>query len=69
MRVTGFKFQVSGQPTVQVRGSQLDAAAKAALRRAGRGETVQIFDIEASLTSNTSYMLKKVSPVFVELTN
>jgi gliding motility-associated protein GldM len=69
MRVTGFKFQVSGQPTVQVRGNQLDAAAKAALRRAGRGETVQIFDIEASLTNNTSYMLKKVSPVFVELTN
>ncbi len=69
LRVTGFKFQVSGQPTVQVRGSQLDAAAKAALRRAGRGETVQIFDIEASLTGNTSYMLKKVSPVFVELTN
>ncbi|HSI68812.1 MAG TPA: gliding motility protein GldM [Gillisia sp.] len=69
MNVTGFKFQVSGQPTVQVRGSQLDAAAKAALRRAGRGETVQIFDIEASLSGNTSYMLKKVSPVFVELTN
>lgn len=69
MRVTGFKFQVSGQPTVQVRGNTLDNAAKAALRRAGRGETVQIFDIEASLASNTGYMLKKVSPVFVELTN
>ncbi len=69
LRVTGFKFQISGQPTVLVRGNQLDGAAKAALRRAGRGETVQIFDIEASLTGNTSYMLKKVSPVFVELTN
>lgn len=69
LNVTGFKFQVSGQPTVQVRGSSLDAAAKAALRRAGRGETVQIFDIEASLSGNSGYMLKKVSPVFVELTN
>lgn len=69
LRVTGFSFKVSGQPTVQVRGNTLDAAAKAALRRAGRGETVQIFDIDAQLATNTGYMLKKVSPVFVELTN
>ncbi|QED38030.1 gliding motility protein GldM [Antarcticibacterium arcticum] len=69
LRVTGFSFKVSGQPTVTVRGNTLDAAAKAALRRAGRGETVQIFDIQASLANNSSYMLKKVSPVFVELTN
>jgi gliding motility-associated protein GldM len=69
LRVTGFSFKVAGQPTIQVRGNSLDAAAKAALRRAGRGETVQIFDIQAQLASNTGYMLKKVSPVFVELTN
>ena len=69
LRVTGFSFKVSGQPTVTVRGNTLDAAAKAALRRATRGETVQIFDIQASLANNSGYMLKKVSPVFVELTN
>lgn len=69
LRVTGFSFKVAGQPTINVRGNSLDAAAKAALRRAGRGETVQIFDIQAQLASNTGYMLKKVSPVFVELTN
>lgn len=69
IRVTGFSFKVSGQPTIKVNGNQLDASAKAALRRAGRGETVQIFDIQAQLASNTAYMLKKVSPVFIELTN
>jgi gliding motility-associated protein GldM len=69
LRVTGFKFRVAGQPTVQVRGQQLDDRAKAALRRAGRGESVQIFDVEAQLTGNTGYKLKQVSPVFVELTN
>jgi len=69
LRVTGFSFKVSGQPTIQVRGSSLDASAKAALRRAGRGETVQIFDIDAQLATNSGYKLKKVSPVFVELTN
>ena len=69
LRVTGFKFRVPGQPTVQVRGQQLDAAAKAALRRAGRGETVQIFDVEAQLAGGTNYKLKQVSPVVVELTN
>ncbi len=69
LRVTGFSFKVSGQPTIQVGGNRLDSSAKAALRRAGRGETVQIFDIEAQLATNSGYKLKKVSPVFVELTN
>ncbi len=69
LRVTGFKIKVPGQPTVAVRGQQLDDRAKGALRRAGRGETVQIFDIEAQLSSNTGYKLKQVSPVVVELTN
>lgn len=69
LRVSGFSFKVSGQPTIQVRGSSLDASAKAALRRAGRGETVQIFEIQAQLATNSGYKLKKVSPVFVELTN
>ncbi|NJW53603.1 type IX secretion system motor protein PorM/GldM [Salinimicrobium oceani] len=69
LRVTGFKFKVPGQPTVQVRGQQLDERAKAALRRAGRGEAVQIFDVEAQLANNSGYKLKQVSPVVVELTN
>ncbi|MCF4100124.1 gliding motility protein GldM [Gillisia sp. M10.2A] len=69
LTVTGFSFKVSGQPTVKVNGRRLDASAKAALRRAGRGETVQIYDIEAQLATNSGYKLKKVSPVFVELTN
>ena len=69
LRVSGFSFKVSGQPTIKVNGGRLDAASKAALRRAGRGETVQIFDIQAQLATNSGYKLKKVSPVFVELTN
>lgn len=69
LRVTGFSFKVSGQPTIKVNGGRLDASSKAALRRAGRGETVQIFEIQAQLATNSGYKLKKVSPVFVELTN
>lgn len=69
LNVTGFSFKVAGQPTIKVSGDKLSADAKGALRRAGRGETVQIFDINASLSGNSSYKLKKISPVFVELTN
>ncbi|MCG2418569.1 gliding motility protein GldM [Aequorivita sp. F47161] len=68
LNVTGFSFKVSGQPTVRVNGTKLDAAAKGALRRAGRGETVQIFDINAKV-SGSSVVLKKTSPVIIELTN
>lgn len=69
LKVTGFKFKVEGQPTVSVRGGRLDSKAKAALRKAKRGSSVQIIDIKAQLTTNSSYKLKKISPVIVELTN
>ncbi|WP_293293634.1 gliding motility protein GldM [Allomuricauda sp.] len=69
LAVSQFKFKVPGQPTVVVNGNKLDARAKSALKRAGRGESVQIFDIQAYITNNKSYKLKKVSPVVVELTN
>ncbi|MEP3838552.1 MAG: gliding motility protein GldM [Algibacter sp.] len=68
LRVTGFKFKVPGQPTINVRGNKLDSRAQAALAKAKRGSGVQIFDIEAK-ASGVSVILKKVSPVFVELTN
>lgn len=69
LRVTGFSFKVSGQPTIKVSGDKLSNDAKGALRRARQGETVQIFDINASISGNSGYKLKKISPVFVELTN
>ena len=69
LAVSGFKFKVPGQPTVTVKGDKMDAKAKSALQRAGRGDIVQIFDIEAYITNNKSYKLKKVSPVVVEITN
>lgn len=68
LRVTGFKFKVPGQPTMTVRGSKLDTRAQKALAKAKRGSTVQIFEIEAK-ASGVSVILKKVSPVIIELTN
>ncbi len=69
MKVSGFKFKVPGQPTVSVQGNKLDSRAKSALKRAKRGNVVQIFDINAYITNNRSYKLKKVSPVVIEITN
>ena len=69
LAVSGFKFKVPGQPTVVVNGNKLDNRAKSALQRASRGDAVQIFDIQAYITNNRDYKLKKVSPVVVELTN
>jgi hypothetical protein len=69
LKVSGFKFKVPGQPTVSVNGSKLDSRAISALNRAKRGDAVQIFDVNAYITNNKSYKLKKVSPVVVEITN
>lgn len=69
LAISGFKFKVPGQPTINVKGNKLDSRAQSALRRAKRGEAVQIFDIQAYITNNRTYKLKKVSPVVVEITN
>ncbi|MEX0275640.1 MAG: gliding motility protein GldM [Flavobacteriaceae bacterium] len=69
LAVSGFKVKVPGQPTVAVNGSRMDSRAKGALKRAKRGDAVQIFDIQAYITNNKGYKLKKVSPVVVEITN
>jgi len=69
LAVTGFKIKVPGQPTVRCSGSKLSSQAKSALKKAKRGQAVQIFDINAKLASGGSYKVKKVSPVIVELTN
>ncbi|OAB79771.1 type IX secretion system motor protein PorM/GldM [Cochleicola gelatinilyticus] len=68
LSVTGFSFRVSGQPTVKVNGGRLNAQAKSALKRAKRGETVQIFDINTAL-KGSGVKLKKTAPVVIELTN
>ena len=69
LAISGFKFKVPGQPTVSVKGNKLDTRAKSALKRAKRGDALQIFDIQAYITNNKSYKLKKVSPVIIEITN
>lgn len=69
LQVTGFSFKVSGQPTIIVNGTRLNDGAKAALRRAKRGDVVQIIDINAKIAGNSGYKLKKISPIVIELTN
>ncbi|MDA9309145.1 gliding motility protein GldM [Flavobacteriaceae bacterium] len=69
LNVTGFSFKVSGQPTIKVNGRKLNSQASGALKRAKRGETLQIFDITANIAGNSSYKLKKISPICIELTN
>ncbi|WP_298510653.1 gliding motility protein GldM [uncultured Kordia sp.] len=66
LQVTQFDFKVPGQPTITVRGSRLDGRAKAALNRAKRGQTVQILNIKAK---SNGPLIKRVSPVVIEITN
>lgn len=69
LKVTSFKIKIPGQPTITVGGTKLNARATGALRKAKRGDTVTIFDITAQIRGNSSYKLKKVSPIIIELSN
>jgi gliding motility-associated protein GldM len=68
LTVTSFKVKVPGQPSVSVNGNKMSDQAKGALRKASRGDGVQIFDIKASIVGNP-VKLPNVSPVFVEISN
>jgi gliding motility-associated protein GldM len=64
--VQGFKIKVPGQLTIIVNGPTLNAAAKAALAKAQRGDIINIYDIQA--TAN-GVPIKKVLPVSIDITN
>src|SRR5690606_675523 len=69
IQVTSFSVKVPGQPSVNVTGNKMSEQAKAQLRKASRGDGVQIFKIKAQIVGNSAYKLPEVSPVFVEITN
>ncbi|MDG1529002.1 MAG: gliding motility protein GldM [Polaribacter sp.] len=69
LKVTKFSVKVPGQLAVTVNGTTFNAAAKKAIGRARRGQQITIFDIEAVIENNTSYKLKKVMPVIIEISN
>jgi len=68
LNVSSFKIKVPGQVAVPVSGTRMNARAKQAIGKARRGDVVTIFDIKASVTGS-SYKLKKVLPVSVDITN
>jgi len=69
INVSGFSFKVPGRPTVEVKGTKLNAAAIRALGSARPGDMVSIFDVKASLSGNSGYYLKKVGPLNITITN
>ncbi|WP_343796290.1 gliding motility protein GldM [Gaetbulibacter jejuensis] len=66
LNVTGFKFKVPGQPSITVQGNRLNGAAKNALRKAKRGDTVQIFEIRST---SSGPKIKPAAPIMIELSN
>lgn len=69
LKVNQFSVKVPGQLTVVVKGSKFSAQAKKVLAKARKGDLVTIFDVKASIIGNSSYTLKKVLPVSIEITN
>ncbi|MGB0836584.1 MAG: gliding motility protein GldM [Flavobacteriaceae bacterium] len=69
LKTTGFKIKVPGQATVVVNGNKLNAKAQRALAKAKRGDIITIFDVKAQIVGNSSYRLKNVMPVSIELSN
>lgn len=67
LAVVGFNIKVPGQPTIVVSGNKLDARAKSAVQKAGRGDLVVISEIKTKLVGS-SIMLPKTAPVAYEIT-
>lgn len=69
IQVISFKVKVPGQPSVSVTGNKMNEQAKAQIRKASRGDGIQIFEIKAQIVGNSAYKLPTVSGVYVEITN
>lgn len=67
LRVTQFTFRVSGQPSVVVNGSKVNAQCVAAMARAGRGDIVTISEIKTKI-EGSPIILRQTAPVFYEIT-
>jgi gliding motility-associated protein GldM len=66
LTVTGFKVKVEGAPSITVSGSRMNGQAKAAIRKAKRGSSIQIFDIKSK---SSGPRIKPASPLVIELSN
>lgn len=69
LRVKSFKVKVPGKTTVIVNGGRMNSQAQKAISSAKRGDIVTIFGIRASIIGNSSYRLKEVLPISVEISN
>ena len=64
LTVKGFKIKVPGQPSITVTGNKLNGTAKAALRKAKRGATIQIFEIKSK---SSGPVIKPAAPIIIQL--
>jgi len=69
LKVSSFKVKVPGKNTVIVNGRRMNSQAQKAISSAKRGDIVTIFGIRASIVGNSSYRLKEVLPISVEISN
>lgn len=68
LQVLSFKVKAGSQLTVPVSGANLNGRAKQAIAKTRRGDQITFFDIKAKVT-NSSYQIKEVAPVIVQVTN
>ncbi|WP_396187986.1 gliding motility protein GldM [Flavobacterium sp.] len=66
VNVVQFNLKVPGQPTVVVQGNKMNAAALAAIKKAGKGDVVTISEIKAKFTG-IDQVPKQPSPCTFEI--
>ena len=66
VNVTQFNIKVPGQPTIVVSGNKMDARAKQAIAKAGRGDVVVISEIKATF-QGIDQVAKRVSTCTYEI--
>jgi gliding motility-associated protein GldM len=69
LKVIGFSVSVPDVPTVKVEGARFNERAKNAIRKAKRGQKVEIFDVRVKAVSNSKVRLDKIPQIVVELAN
>lgn len=69
LRVKSFQVKVPGRTTITVAGDRMDGAAQAAIAAAKPGDMVTIFGVKSEIIGNSSYNMRPVAPLTVEISN
>ena len=67
-KVTSFKIKMPHYRTLEIDGNKMNVWANDLFTLLRPDDLIQIFDITVKISGSTSYRLKRIAPIIIEIT-